>query len=138
MLDSRRPENPRGHWHNGIGRDPCAPRPAERSAWQEDMAETAEIVRNTVTCAAATALSYNMALAEFAGANTLATLTFAKQLGRSRGPMDALVLSHAHASDRMRALHRHTGELAGLTQAMLDDVSRPYRTRAILAYGVVG
>jgi len=108
-------------------------------AWMshEDVADAAELIGHAVVGTVVSAFAYNLALAQFASAHTRAMLAFAQDLGRASGPADVLVLSNAHATDRVRAVHRHAGELAGLAQAALNDISKPYRTRAILGYGVV-
>lgn len=91
-------------------------------------AETADLIKNSVSTAVKGAQDYNNKVLEFAQANTKAALDFVQKLSGVKSPTDFIELSTDHSREQFETLTEQTKELAALAQKVTLAAVEPLKT----------
>lgn len=98
-------------------------------------AETADLIKNSVSTAVKGAQDYNNKVLEFAQANTKAALDFVQKLSGVKSSTDFIELSTDHSREQFETLTEQTKELAALAQKVTLAAVEPLKKGVSKAFG---
>ena len=111
-----------------------------REAWQAGRAQLLEATRiyaNMFATSGVNMISYNAHLAECVMALSNGAFTFGYELRRINNLSDFIHQSNNYTENWLNALHRYNAKFVQSADKAMDEIAKPAKTNAILAYGVV-
>jgi phasin len=97
-------------------------------------AETADLIKNSVSTAVKGAQDYNNKVIEFAQANTKAALDFVQKLSGVNSPSDFVQLATDHSRKQFEILTEQTKELTALAHKVTLAAAEPLKTGVSKAF----